>query len=87
MMKMIRIFFIEALQFVSSKLTLKLRLHDLKFQLNENCSEKVVEDRNCAQVVVPDFTAKSAELRGNDLYRASLAQADPGEDSWPHNSV
>ena len=29
------------------------------------------------QVVVPDFTAKSAELRG-DLYRACLAQADPG---------
>ena len=30
------------------------------------------------QVVVPDFTAKSAELRG-DLYRACLAQADPGK--------
>ena len=28
-------------------------------------------------MVVPDFTAKSAELRG-DLYRACLAQADPG---------
>ena len=27
---------------------------------------------------MPDFTAKSAELRG-DLYRACLAQADPGK--------
>ena len=29
-------------------------------------------------MVVPDFTAKSAELRG-DLYRACLAHADPGK--------
>ena len=44
---------------------------------------------NCTivhQVVVPDFTAKSAELRG-DLYRACLAQADPGGWVWQPGGV
>jgi len=55
------------------------RFLDLKkelssFQKEAEESDRVVND--FIKEVVPDFTAKSAELRG-DLYRACVAQADP----------
>jgi len=64
------------------------RFLDLKkelssFQREAEESDRVVND--FIKVVVPDFTAKSAELRG-DLYRACLAQADPDLSPSPTSS-